>query len=88
MRLCGPCDLSVLLTKVLRTGRNVITSPVNQLTLPPVHCTPSEPAVALAYEEPPPFSAVPPTLEQEENRIGDKPTQIRRSSAVLFIVLV
>jgi hypothetical protein len=44
--------------------------------------------VALIYEEPVPFPAVPPTLEQEENRIGDKPKQIRRSRAVLFIVLV
>jgi hypothetical protein len=41
--------------------------------------------VDLAYEELGAFAAVPPTLEQEENRIGDNPTQMRRNSAVLFI---
>ena len=39
----------------------------------------------LAYEELAPFAAVPPALEQEEKRIGDSPTQMRRNSAVLFI---
>jgi hypothetical protein len=27
-----------------------------------------------------------PTLEQEENKIGDRPTESKRSSAVFFIV--
>lgn len=39
----------------------------------------------LAYEELASFAAVPPALEQEEKRIGDSPTQMRRNSAVLFI---
>jgi hypothetical protein len=55
------------------------------MLLPPDHCTPSVPAVACSYEELVPFAAVPPTLEHEENRIGDSPRQIRRNSAVLFI---
>jgi hypothetical protein len=55
------------------------------MLLPPDHCTPYVPAVDFSYEELVPFAAVPPTLEHEENRIGDSPRQIRRNSAVLFI---
>jgi hypothetical protein len=43
--------------------------------------------VAEKYGELVPFAAVLPTLEQEENRIGDNPRQIRRNSAVLFIAM-